>query len=200
MSQTNPLPLRRSKRKLAFIKEDNTVSDIPPQTIKKAKKVSAKKVKKVLAKKVKKVSAKDSSKTELRKAATLMSLNYDAQDKLLQYLDVKVRLLSVKKYHPHIVFFNHQSLEALSKTCSYFDQMINGRYLTTVNLPFGRFINDIKQSEILEKKPVLRLQCKDDLDMFVDTSLEIKQYLIETQLSLLDLSQVQEVDLVPVNI
>ena len=78
--------------------------------------------------------------------------------------------------------------------------MINGRYLTTVNLPFGRFINDIKQSEILEKKPVLRLQCKDDLDMFVDTSLEIKQYLIETQLSLLNLSQVQEVDLVPVNI
>ena len=105
MSQTNPLPLRRSKRKLAFIKEDNTVSDIPPQTIKKAKKVSAKKVRKVLAKKVKKVSAKDSSKTELRKAATLMSLNYDAQDKLLQYLDVKVRLLSVKII-THTLYFS----------------------------------------------------------------------------------------------
>ena len=105
MSQTNPLPLRRSKRKLASIKEDNTVSDIPPQTIKKAKKVSAKKVRKVLAKKVKKVSAKDSSKTELRKAATLMSLNYDAQDKLLQYLDVKVRLLSVKII-THTLYFS----------------------------------------------------------------------------------------------
>ena len=98
------------------------------------------------------------------------------------------------------LFSNVQSLEALSKTCSYFDLMINGRYLTTVNLPLGRFIKDIKQSKILVKKPVLRLQCKTNLDMFVDTSFEAKKYVLETQFSLLDVSKVREVDLVPVNI
>ena len=91
--------------------------------------------------------------------------------------------------------------------------MINGRYLTSVNLPFGEeFLNDIKESKILEKKPVLRLQCKnvshyptitnlqDPLSLFVDSSVELKQYIIESQLSLLYLSKVRELDLVPVNI
>ena len=89
--------------------------------------------------------------------------------------------------------------------------MINGRYLTTLNLPFGEeFLNDIKESKILEKKPVLRLQCKnvphsptllqDPLSLFVDSSFELKQYTIESQLSLVYLSKVRELDLVPVNI
>ena len=92
--------------------------------------------------------------------------------------------------------------------------MINGRYLTSVNLPFGdEFLNDIKESKILEKKPVLRLQCKnvphsptsptllqDPLSLFVDSSFELQQYTIKSQLSLLYLSKVRELDLVPVNI
>ena len=72
--------------------------------------------------------------------------------------------------------------------------------MTTVNLPLGRFIKDIKQSKILVKKPVLRLQCKTNLDMFVATSFKAKKYVLETQFSLLDVSKVREVDLVPVNI
>ena len=72
-------PLRRSKRNLASRKEDSvsTVFDSPPPTTKKARRDP------------------DSTKTkspeaEARSPASLMSLNYDAQDKLLQHLDVEV--------------------------------------------------------------------------------------------------------------
>ena len=70
-------PLRRSKRNLASRKEDSvsTVFDSPPPTTKKARRDN------------------DSTKTpeaESRSPASLMSLNYDAQDKLLQHLDVEV--------------------------------------------------------------------------------------------------------------
>ena len=214
MSQSLQLSLRRSKRKLASINDDSTKFDTPPPTTKKAKKakVSSKKAKKakVSIKRAKKVSAKDSTKLELSNPvrATLMSLNYDVQDKLLQYLDVQVRLSNNITFSSEILFFNLQSLEALSKTCSHFDLMINGRYLTSVSFPFGgRFLNDIEKSQIFEKKSVLRLECKNnlssphfDMSMFVETSLAAKQYLIQTQLSLLNLSKVREVDLVPVNI
>ena len=86
--------------------------------------------------------------------------------------------------------------------------MINGRNLTTVNLPFGEgFLKEIKESQVFEKKPVLRLQCKsllgslaeDPLHLFVDSSSGVKEYLLETQLTLLSLSKVREVDLIPAN-
>ena len=107
--------------------------------------------------------------------------------------------------------FNFQSLEALGQTCSHFDLMINGRYLTTVSLPFDEgILTDIKESKIFEKKPVLRIQCKnvfkyhysrdDPLSLFVDSDSAVKQYIIESQMSLLSLSKVRELDLVPVNI
>ena len=105
-----------------------------------------------------------------------------------------------------MLLFYLQSLEALSQTCSHFDLRINGRYLTTLNLPFGEeILNDMKESKIFEKKPVLRLQCKsisqqDPFSLFVDSSYEVKKYVIEAQLSLLYLSKVRELDLVPVNI
>ena len=97
-------------------------------------------------------------------------------------------------------------MEALSQTCSHFDLMINGRYLTTVIFPFaGGFLKDIEQSQIFEKKSVLRLECKNNfasnhLNMFVESSSFTKDYLIETQLSLLNMTKLREVDLFPVNI
>lgn len=84
MSQITQSPLRRSKRKLTSRKDFTVVDNQPPAT---------KKVRKVSSKKTKKVSGEDSTKMELINPAraTLMSLNYDVQDKLLQYLDVQVR-------------------------------------------------------------------------------------------------------------
>ena len=60
------------------MKEDSTVFDSPPPTTKKPRK----------AKKDKKDSTECEQEPE--PPATLMSLNYDVQDKLLQYLDVQV--------------------------------------------------------------------------------------------------------------
>ena len=78
---TSPPQLRRSKRNLASRKEESTstVFDSPPPSTKKARRV--------------KEPSKTKTKTktaELRSPATLMSLNYDVQDKVLQYLDVDV--------------------------------------------------------------------------------------------------------------
>ena len=70
-------PLRRSKRKLNSGKEVSTVFDTPPPSTKKVRKV----------KEVKNLSKAD---LPLKDPATLMTLNYDVQDKLLKYLDVQV--------------------------------------------------------------------------------------------------------------
>ena len=134
---------------------------------------------------------------------SLLSLPYDVQDLLTRYLDVK-------------------SLEALAQTCSHFDLMINGRYLTSVNIPFNLkgFMAEVMRSEVLEKKPLLRLECKkldsdripqpggqdiiscqgDSLIRFMDSGFQMKQYVLEFQMGLLSLSSVREVDLVPDNI
>merc|ERR1719397_1893544 len=73
---------------------------------------------------------------------TLLTLPYEVKDQLLKYLDIK-------------------SMEALSKTCSQFDLMINGRFLTSLNLPFvinEPFMTEVKETEVIEKKPLLRLE------------------------------------------
>ena len=102
------------------------------------------------------------------------------------------------------LIYNLQSLEALSQTCSHFDLMIKGRYLTTVDMPFDEdILKEIKETQLIEKKPVLKLRSKSlpgSDGLFVDSSQAVKQYLLESQLSLLCLSQVREVDLVPDNI
>ena len=90
IDHSTPPPLRRSKRKLAAsMKEDSTVFDSPPPTTKKPRK----------AKKDK----KDSTECELepKPPATLMSLNYDVQDKLLQYLDVQVSSSDHRQHSGH---------------------------------------------------------------------------------------------------
>ena len=95
-------------------------------------------------------------------------------------------------------------MEALGKTCSHFDLMINGRYQTTVTLPFDEeTLSDLKESKIFEKKPVLRLLSPAHyqvLSKFVENSMAAKKYLLDTQMCVLNLSQVQELDLVPVSI
>ena len=82
--------------------------------------------------------------------------------------------------------------------------MINGRYQTTVKLPFDDgILSDLNEAKIFEKKPVLRLLCPAQdlvLSKFVETNRNAKKYILRTQMCLLNLSKVQELDLVPVNI
>jgi len=126
-------------------------------------------------------------------AACLTSLPYLALSRLLQFLDV-------------------QSLENLSATCSMFDQLIAGQYLTSISIPFSsEFVSEIKAAKFIDKKPLLKLEfgrsnCKSLLTMLRggDGSgyvpdyipLNIVWYLMESQLSLLNLGQLREIDFV----
>jgi len=89
-------------------------------------------------------------------------------------------------------------LENLSKTCSYFDQFISGRYLTSLDFPLPlNFITEVATTSILEKKPILKIRCKKtDKMLFTPRSSE---YMFHSQLSLLSLDKVREFDFVPAN-
>ena len=109
---------------------------------------------------------------------TFSGLPYDVLDHLLQYLDVA-------------------SLMALGRTSSQFDLLINGRFLTSAKLPFNRkgaFMKEIRESQVIEKKPVLRILCRKPRTW--QQFLEGKPQL-ETHLDLLSLNKVREVHLLP---
>ena len=130
---------------------------------------------------------------------TLLTLPYCVVKYLLLYLDV-------------------ESLENLSQTCSYFDQMIAGKFLTSIDFPFpAEFIREVNGTDGIDKKPLLRLNCKktrkvlkifpdmpDDYsepisfhNLIVDSCPHTTDYLVMSQLSLLSLHRLREVDLVP---
>ena len=124
---------------------------------------------------------------------TLLNLPYCAINTLLLFLDV-------------------DSLENLSKTCSYFDEMIAGKYLTSINFPFpADFIKEIIGTNRVDKKPLLKLICKksrEELDqsscslpsldkLILNMSPDYADYLVLSQLALLSLHLLREVDLVP---
>jgi len=130
---------------------------------------------------------------------TLTTLPYVVTMKLLLYLDV-------------------DSLERLSATCSYFDQMIAGQFLTSIEFPFHTdFSAEVAATQTFEKKPLLKIKCKKSKDEFtifphmpsefsepssihkiiVDNCPDMMDYLVHSLLSLLSLNQLREVDLVP---
>ena len=151
---------------------------------------------------------------------TLITLPVLVLKKLLLYIDVK-------------------SLEVLSKTCSYFDLLINGQFLPSLSIPFdAHFLKEIYQTDVIEKKPLLQLKCAKSRESFghvfigdrdptssypvfsddrsthgrkvlmmarmsihnvvkEDLSTEMTDYLIYSQLSLLNLDKLREVDLLP---
>jgi len=109
------------------------------------------------------------------------------------------------------------TLETLSTTCSTLNSLIKGNYITTLDFPFHTsFISELKSVGVLEKKPLLRLCCKksrrpvcptamlthydDDQNMhwfMMETTLQLSTYLTRSQMSLLSLSHLRELDLVP---
>lgn len=118
-----------------------------------------------------------------------------------------------------------KGIEALSQTCSYFDQMICGNFITSLNFPFDEsFIEAIISTKSMDKKPLLRLVCnkpKVSLNNYgsdasnkstalnalkrnvsvrkmVGTACpETLEYLVYSQFSLLSLNQLRELDLCP---
>jgi len=123
----------------------------------------------------------------------LTSLPRLVLEKLLQFLDVP-------------------SLHSLSVTCSLFDQLIAGQYIISMNIPFPtEFLSELKSVSSIEKKPLLKIECRKfenyrskDLQMLVGVELgycpNILEYLLGTQLSILDLSKLREIDLIQGNL
>jgi len=132
-------------------------------------------------------------------APTLTTLPHVVTERLLLYLDV-------------------ETLEKLSATCYYFDQLIAGRFLTSIDIPFNVDFNaEVAASSIFEKKPLLKMKSKKSKDEFkifedmpdefsasssiheiiVENSPDMTDYMVQGQLALLSLDKLREVDLVP---
>jgi len=110
------------------------------------------------------------------------------------------------------------TLECLSKTCFYFDQLIAGKFLLSIDFPFPADLSaDVAHSNKLEKKPLLKLRCKKTKgNMYSSSNLlpnqiepismhsiitkncpNLTDYVVHCQLSLLSLDKLRELDLVP---
>ena len=137
--------------------------------------------------------------TSSQPAPTLTTLPHVVTERLLLYLDV-------------------ETLERLSATCFYFDQLIAGRFLTSIDIPFHVDFNaEVAAESTLEKKPLLKIKCKKSkeefklfADMFeefpayssihkmiVENRRDMTDYMVQGQLCLLSLDKLREVDLVP---
>jgi len=116
------------------------------------------------------------------------------------------------------MYFDVDTLENLSATCSYFDLLISGRYLTSINFPFNVDFNaEVAATSNVEKKPLLKMRCKKSKDEFkifpdmpdefsepssihkiiVENCPDMTDYMVQSQLSLLSLENLREIDLVP---
>ena len=198
--------LRRSKRLShpEFI-EDLDVFATPPPTDKKKPKGRPKKSLDIDGKSSRKVKVRKLLPTVSKPSPTIFDIPLLAMEKILDLLDVK-------------------GVEALGQTCSFFDELICGNYITSLNFPFdASFIEAINSTKSLDKKPLLRLVCNKSKafinDQTVDSSKkstslnavrsasiqkivssanpETIEYLVYSQFSFLSLNQLRELDLRP---
>ena len=101
-----------------------------------------------------------------------------------------------------VIFLDVSSLEILATTCSFFHQLISGRHITSLDFPFStQFLTELSLSPNIEKKPLLRIRSTktddtnvpDDEDVFVE-------YMVASQMALLSLTGLRELELVPKNL
>jgi len=105
------------------------------------------------------------------------------------------------------------TLETLGKTCSFFDAAINGVFLTSLSVPFDEnFIGELGNTRVIEKKPLLKLVSSKSHVAFTiqkhlsihnvifESKTETTEYLLQNQLSLLQLDHLRELDMLPENI
>ena len=115
---------------------------------------------------------------------SLMTLPSDVHYLLLQYLDVT-------------------SMRRLALTCSHFDSLIKGRYLTSVSLPMlstDSFMKEVKKAQTIEKKPLLRILRRKPVSMnssYYAWCYETNPKVVDFQICLLNLEKVQEVEFGP---
>ena len=147
-----------------------------------------------------------------RPPPTLINLPDLVQSKLLRYLDV-------------------DALENLSQTCTHFDQFINGKFLTSIGIPFdSHFLKELSETSSVDKKPLLKITCNKPRELYkrvgfrpadippgapqdifplnqndsiyhviseLGSSPATVEYLLQSQLAMLSLDKLRELDLVP---
>ena len=143
--------------------------------------------------KKRKISSAESPQAISKKAPTLLTIPESVKISLMSYLDIN-------------------SLEALSKTCRHFGNMIQDKFLFSVHLPFlpnSQFMEDMKEAKVIKKKAILKLECKkprltqnyvafDLHPVFSQNPMSSAQkYIIDSQMSLLALQSLREVNLLP---
>ena len=204
-SESSPV-LRRSKR-LSHPEpiEDLSVFATPPPTDKKKPRGRPRKSLDVDSKSKSTRKPRKILATELNPPPTIFDLPQLAMERILNLMDV-------------------QDIEALGQTCSYFDQMICGNLITSLNFPFDEsFIEAISSTKSMDKKPLLRLVCNKSKARINDHNIDASnksealnavknasiqkilssacpetiEYLVYSQFSLLSLSQLRELDLRP---
>ena len=115
----------------------------------------------------------------------------------LQSINITELPVEILKYL--LRFLNVSSLESLGLTCSIFRNLVLEDNITTLGFPFSpQFVSKLGLSKMVEKKSVLRLRSSktndsiipDDEDVFVE-------YLVTSQLALLDLSNLRELNVLP---
>ena len=95
-----------------------------------------------------------------------------------------------------LLYCDVDTLEKLSTTCSYFDQLISGRFITSLDFPLPLdFINEVAATSRLEKKPLLKIRCKKSDEKQLIPS--FSEYMFHSQLAFLSLHKIREFDLVP---
>ena len=96
-----------------------------------------------------------------------------------------------------LLFLDVSSLEQLSSTCSFLHQLISGCHITSLEFPFSQiFLSELGASNIVEKKPLLRIRSHKTKDDHMPGG-NIVEYMVSSQLALLDLTKLRDLLLVP---
>jgi len=96
-------------------------------------------------------------------------------------------------------FLDVTSLVNLAATCDFFRQFVTLRGVATLNIPFSsKFIAELNAVKTFHKKSVFRLKSlKEDDTCVPDDEAIFVEYMISSQLALVDLKKLREVDLKP---
>jgi len=96
-------------------------------------------------------------------------------------------------------FLDVTSLENLAATCDFFHKLVTARGVTTLNIPFSnKFIAELNAVKTFHKKQVFRLcSLKEDDTCVPDDEAVFVEYMISSQLALVDLKKLREVELMP---
>ena len=102
-----------------------------------------------------------------------------------------------------LLFLDVPALQQLAKTSRFFEQLINGRTITNLKIPFSQeFLQELQGADVVEKKPVLRITVSEaDIGAQLTSqsfcSREFAISLLFYQLSLLDLTKLRDLVIQP---